>query len=208
MHSVLLHQTFTSLANKYCQDHFLVTKLWQEIEEHYTAEDRHYHTLLHLLNILQLLLENKDNIKDWDTLLFTLFYHDVIYDASLTDNEEKSAELAEERLQYLNVPEPLIQKCKEQILATKTHQSHNDNDTLIFLDADLSILGQDLNTYGKYSQDIQKEYSIYPKLVYTAGRKKVIQHFLEMDRIYKTSFFYNRFEKQSRLNLMHELKNI
>jgi predicted metal-dependent HD superfamily phosphohydrolase len=40
------------------------------------------------------------------------------------------------------------------------------------LDADLSILGKDLDTYLAYTKMIRKEYSIYPDFLYKPGRKK------------------------------------
>lgn len=34
-----------------------------------------------------------------------------------------------------------------------------------------------------------REYSIYSNVVYNSGRKKVLNHFLTMNRIFKTDFF-------------------
>ncbi|HXL55890.1 MAG TPA: hypothetical protein VN958_06525 [Chitinophagaceae bacterium] len=44
--------------------------------------------------------------------------------------------------------------------------------------------------------------------MYNEGRKKVLMHFLEMNRIFKTDEFYNQFEKQARENLKRELKEL
>jgi predicted metal-dependent HD superfamily phosphohydrolase len=52
---------------------------------------------------------------------------------------------------------------------------------------------------------VRKEYLIYPDLIYNPGRKKVLHHFLAMDRIFKTDFFYNKFEQQARQNLRKEI---
>jgi len=67
------------------------------------------------------------------------------------------------------------------------------------------VLGADAETYQQYTQQIRKEYGIYPNIVYNPGRKKVLQHFLSMPHIYKTEVFYNRYEKQARVNLAWEL---
>ena len=80
-----------------------------------------------------------------------------------------------------------------------------DTDTNLFTDADLAILGTDWNSYKKYYQQIRKEYSIYPDMIYNPGRKKVLHHFLHMERIYKTVWFYNRYEQQAIINLEKEL---
>jgi predicted metal-dependent HD superfamily phosphohydrolase len=152
------------------------------------------------------LCEVKDKIKNWQTILFTLFYHDIVYNTLKSDNEDRSAELAEIRMKQINVPIEIIENCKSQILATKKHEDNSDFDTKYFIDADLSILGQDTETYKVYFQNVRKEYSIYPNILYNPGRKKVLKHFLEMDRIYKTDYFYTKYENQAKMNLQNELE--
>jgi predicted metal-dependent HD superfamily phosphohydrolase len=138
--------------------------------------------------------------------LFTLYYHDIIYNSLKSDNEEKSAELAEKRMKQIFVSNDTLELCKKQILATKSHIKSTDSDTNYFTDADLSILGQDWDAYSSYYKNVRKEYSIYPDFVYNPGRKKVLNHFLSMDRIFKTAFFYNRFEIQAKRNLQKEME--
>ena len=123
-----------------------------------------------------------------------------------SDNEEQSAQLAETRMMQMSVPNQLIENCKSQILATKKHLSNSDNDTNYFMDADLSVLGEDWKTYSEYYKNIRKEYSVYPKLVYNPGRKKVLKCFLEMERIFKTDYFFIKFEQQAKYNLQKELE--
>jgi predicted metal-dependent HD superfamily phosphohydrolase len=106
------------------------------------------------------------------------------------------------------VPTEIIENCKSQILATKKHQDSSDIDTNFFIDADLSILGQDTETYKIYFQNVRKEYSIYPDLIYNPGRKKVLKHFLELKRIFKTEYFYAKYENQAKQNLQTELEQI
>jgi predicted metal-dependent HD superfamily phosphohydrolase len=120
----------------------------------------------------------------------------------------KSAEFAEERMQILGIPEERIEKCKVQILATSLRRRSDDRDTNYLLDADLSILGRSGEEYAKYAGEIRKEYSFYPDILYKPGRKKVINHFLGPDRIYKTNHFYDKYEIKARKNLEWELNSI
>ncbi len=122
-----------------------------------------------------------------------------------SDNEEKSALLAIKRLKDLGISESNIQKCSNQILATKGHQISDDYDTNLFTDADLSILGKDEKTYQKYCEDIRREFKVFPTFIYRRGRKKVLNHFLSMERIYKTDIFYQQYEEQANRNLKREL---
>jgi len=201
-----LQQTFTRLAERYSNDSTLVTALWEEIETAYSAKGRFYHNLSHLENLVFQLTEVSTQTEDWDTLLFSLFYHDIVYSATAHDNEEKSAELAAGRLKALGFPEERTAKCVTQILATKGHSVSEDTDTNLFTDADLSILGMEWPVYAAYFAHVRQEYAVYPDLLYNPGRRKVLKHFLSMERIFKTPNFFERLEQQARRNLQEELK--
>lgn len=202
----MLKQTFIKLLSNYIDDEVLTNDLWNEIEKNYSSKDRHYHTLNHLDNLLTQLTDVKGEIQNWESILFTLYYHDIVYNTLKTDNEEHSAELAEMRMKQILVSNETIELCKSQILATKWHTKSTNTDTNYFLDADLSVLGQPWEIYSLYFKNIRKEFSIYPDPVYIPGRIKVLSHFLSMERIYKTDYFYNKFETQAKLNLQKELE--
>ncbi len=202
----MLQETFIKLIKNYTKDDRLAMQLWNEIEENYSNKKRHYHTLDHLEALLQHLLAIRPQIDNWDTILFSLYYHDIIYNPLKTTNEEKSAEFAENRMQLIGVPQITIENCVRQILATKKHLLSADNDTNIFTDADLSILGQPWKVYENYFKQIRNEYALYPDLIYKPGRKKVLQHFLQMERIFKTDLCFTAFELQAKENLQKELE--
>jgi predicted metal-dependent HD superfamily phosphohydrolase len=204
----MLRDLFLQLVTAYTSDYTLAEKLWAEIEEKHSAKSRHYHTLDHLEKLVQELSAYQQELTGWNAILFAVFYHDSIYSVLKKDNEENSAILAEKRLLELGVPAIEIEKCKSYILATKAHQPAADKDTDLFTDADLSILGQPWPLYVAYYKQVRNEYGIYPDLVYNPGRKKVLKHFLQMERIYKTDMFYNKYEQQARKNLQQELDNL
>lgn len=201
----MLKKTFITLLENYTQSQSKIDALWLEIETSYSENTRYYHTLQHLENLLLQLSDVKGQIQQWETVLFTLYYHDVVYDAQKSDNEEKSAELAVRRMREIGIPQEIIERCKEQILATKSHIISSFADTNYFTDADLSVLGQSREIYSAYHQNIRKEYSIYSDSFYNPGRKNVLNHFLSMERIFKTDFFYDKFEFQAKENLQMEL---
>lgn len=200
-----LKERFLENSLFYTQDQNLIGDLWSEIEKKYTEKGRHYHNLEHLENMFSELDAVKDEIENFSVLSFSVFYHDVIYDASSKSNEEKSAEFAAVRLKKLNVDSYFIQKISEQIIATKLHHLSEDSDTNYLLDADLSILGKDSEVYFDYTKKIRKEYSIYPDLLYKPGRKKVLKHFLEQKDIFKTSIFKEKYEDIARKNIQIEI---
>ncbi len=202
----MLRTTFSALAGRYTGNTALIAELWNSIEAKYTGKGRHYHDLRHLENLLTQLDACKVLIEDWDTVLFSLFYHDIIYKATAKDNEEKSAEAAIEALGELGFPDDKTAKCSAIILATKSHSASVDNDTNLFTDADLSILGSDSEEYHAYFKNVRKEYSIYLDFMYNPGRKKVLQHFMGMEYIFKTDFFREKYEEKARQNLQKEIE--
>lgn len=204
----MLKQSFIDLLDIYKTDNATKEMLWTEIETNYSNKKRHYHTLEHLDSLLKQLKELKSQIVNWNTVLFSIYYHDIIYNALKSDNEEKSALLAAKRMKSISVPDNVIESCRSQILATKTHLVSPDKDTNLFTDADLSVLGRDWNSYSAYCEQVRKEYSFFPDLIYKPGRKKVLMHFLKMDRIFKTDYFFEKFESQARKNLQHELEEL
>jgi predicted metal-dependent HD superfamily phosphohydrolase len=201
----MLAKEFAKTVSRYCDNTALAGKLWDEIEKSYAAKGRYYHNQSHLENLLNELASFKESIEDWDCIIFTTAYHDVVYNALKKDNEEQSAALAEERLAEIAFPSDRINKCVQQILATKGHTVSDSQDTNFFTDADLSILGASWEAYETYFKNIRKEYAFYPDLLYKPGRKKVLQHFLSMDKIFKTDKFFSQYEEQARKNLLVEL---
>lgn len=202
-----LADTFLTLVLRY-RDEQNAKMLWHELVEAYSQPHRRYHTLAHLQHVLSHLVEVEQLFKDWDAALFALFYHDVVYRVSNKDNEERSAEFATSRLKSLHVSPDRIEICRLHILATKSHAENQNNDINLFTDADLSILGETWETYRNYCEQVRREYSIYPDLLYKPGRKKVLQHFLQMKTIFKTSFFASRFEQQARQNIAREIAEL
>ena len=204
MFSLLFQTELLSLAI----ENTMIDKLWDEIRLAYNRSNRYYHTENHLNSISEQLLPIKNEIKDWPTLVFSIAYHDIIYDTSRADNEEQSALLAYERLTYLEQSYDRKEKCKQQILSTKGHQNSDDPDTNYFTDADLSVLGVDRDSYLEYVWQIRKEYEHYSDFYYKKGRSNVLNYFLNMNILFKTEYFRDKFEKQARLNIENELKTL
>ncbi|MGD1890374.1 MAG: hypothetical protein ACFB15_07235 [Cyclobacteriaceae bacterium] len=196
------------LAAKFTDDSQLTNELWKEIEASYTTKNRHYHNLAHLSYMADHTVKYQNKLSDSDIVLFSIFYHDIVYDVTRKDNEKKSADLARERLSQLGVPNNKITQCDTQIIATQKHAPSNDADTNYLLDFDLAILGESPTVYQEYTRKIRKEYAIYPGFLYRRGRKKVLQHFLAMDRIFKTDIFYENYEPPARANLKAELESL
>ncbi|CCQ52544.1 hypothetical protein CWATWH8502_2532 [Crocosphaera watsonii WH 8502] len=47
---------------------------------------RYYHNLNHLIHLINLALQYKNNIEDFETLLVSIFYHDFVYEITEKNN--------------------------------------------------------------------------------------------------------------------------
>ena len=203
-----LKERFSGICSLFTNDLKLTENLWAEIEKKYAEKGRHYHNLGHLDNMSTELENVRNKITCFTSVSFSIFYHDAIYNSTSKSNEEKSAEFAIKHLQKLGTDLRFREKVSEQILATKLHERSHDNDINYLLDADLSILGAGPDDYLAYTQKIRKEYSIYPDLLYKPGRKKVLQHFLDSESIFKTNYFIENYEVQARKNIRAEIESL
>ena len=183
-------------------------QLWSEVASKYQEAGRFYHTLQHLEQIYLELVPVKNEISDWQTVIASIAFHDVIYHPLSNDNEEQSAGFAEIKLSEAGSSISQIEKCKKQILATKTHQLSPDADTNYFIDADLAILSAAPEKYSNYAANIRREYSQYADDIYNAGRKQVLMHFLQMQQIFKTPYFHRLYGSQAKKNLASELARL
>lgn len=208
MEAAQLQQRWNALPGWTDNDPGLMGRYWHEIETQYRAKGRHYHTLQHLADMFERWEEVPDSVDDPEVFSLAIFYHDLIYDPRRKDNEVKSAQLAEQRLEICGLSAERIARCSYHILATATHQQQQDPDTRFLLDIDLGILGAEWERYQAYAQQVRREYAMYPGFLYRRGRRKVLQHFLERDRIYQTAHFFEEYELQARKNLEQELAQL
>jgi len=189
---------------KYSNQKTLHTQLWSEIVEAYNSPSRYYHNLVHIHTMITLAGKHKDSIENIQAFYLAIFYHDIIYDASRSDNELQSWIYAENHLKNIPIPPNEMTLIRIYILATKSHELHDNKDVNLLLDLDLFTLGKSWNDYLNYTEEIRQEYSIYPDKLYYNGRFNVLTHFLNSGNIFKTKVFYDAFETQARLNLTTE----
>jgi len=94
------------------------------------------------------------------------------------------------------------------IEATKSHNTTSDFDTNLFLDLDLLILGSKRRDYEQYCINIRKEYRMIPDFIYRRRRKKLLLHYLSLSTLYKTPYFIEKYEEQTKENLMISIREL
>lgn len=84
-------ERFLNLMKKYSDNENYNLECWNEIDNNYSSKYRHYHNLEHLENMFIELDKVKSKVENLDTLLFAIYYHDIIYKATKINNEHRSA---------------------------------------------------------------------------------------------------------------------
>lgn len=205
-----LNTAWIKLISPFTDDTQLITETWQQIQQHYTEKNRAYHNLTHINNMLQEAAKFDQKITDKEVVLLAIWFHDIIYDPLSKTNEKDSAELAKKILSQTNLSPARIQKCYDLILLTVKHQPEATAplDDKLLIDFDLEILSRDWDNYKIYSEQVRKEYWMYPAPLFKSGRKKAMSKFLERPSIYQTPFYQETKEAKARANIKKEMKEL
>ena len=188
------------LWTPYAGDSEVARAEWARLIERWSEPHRGYHTLEHLLLMLELLHAND---ADAATML-AAWYHDAIYDPRSSTNEADSAELAVTALSELGLAD-LAPRVSELVLRTAGHDGDDlDEQTALLLDADLAILGQPPAIYLRYVEGVRREYAHVPDDDFRTARGDIMRDFLGRERIYRTPAFA-ALESPARANIAAEL---
>jgi predicted metal-dependent HD superfamily phosphohydrolase len=137
-----------------------------------------------------------------------IWFHDVIYDPTRGDNEERSADLAVQALQKMGADEQSVAAVKGLILDTRHVAPAASADGRLLVDIDLSILGRPADEFDTYEQAIRREYAYVPDEAFASGRARILRGFLAREWIYATELFRERYEMAARENLRRSLARL
>lgn len=181
----------------------------KDILARYREDHRYYHNELHVKNLLKSAAKFSHKIEDIYSLYLMIWYHDVVYIPKNNDNEEISAQFAASSMQLV-LDRSTIDKIYSAIIFSKHKYKSNcfSPDIQIFLELDLEILGALPETYKKYSENIEKEYTaFFTKEKYVQGRIKFINDMLGKLPIFYTEELQHK-NFTSEKNLTRELKKL
>ena len=187
--------------------------LWQEIAVRYDERQRAYHNAQHIQQLFSQFEQVKHQLSEPHIIALAIYYHDVIYEPTRSDNELKSAEFAVEILEpYLNAEQ--CQYIYALIMMTASHQLNNEmgsdknSDAAYLLDMDLSVLGMPYSEYEQYAKAVREEYVHVTDKNYQKGRTHVLNQLLAHPTLYITNYYRSRLEAQARDNIKREINSL
>lgn len=178
-------------------------RLHDELATRYREQHRSYHTLGHVVAVI----DNLEALGERSVVArLSAFFHDAIYDPQASDNEERSADLATAWLPGYDDIDHVV----ANVLATQQHAlPDNAHATCApFLDADLAILGADPTTYETYRQAIAHEYQHLAVADFRTGRARVLTTFLSRPVLFFSEAGRERWEATARNNLAGEIEQL
>jgi predicted metal-dependent HD superfamily phosphohydrolase len=175
----------------------------------YTDPNRHYHNDEHVLFCLDRLNEVRELCDNYHQVAAAILFHDAIYNTKSEDNERMSADLFMLCLGG-KYDHDTLWKIKSLIMETKhlAKPLPRNTDGMLIRDIDLSIMGFPWEIYCQTEPKIRKEYHWVPEDVFKIHRASFLEDFLKRERIFLTSCFYEKFEKQARENLARSLESL
>jgi predicted metal-dependent HD superfamily phosphohydrolase len=171
----------------------------------YAETQRHYHNGQHITECLREFDRVRATTGNPALVELAIWFHDAVYNPRAHDNEERSADLA---VQFLLGHSASTDLCEiVNVLATKHHVARTPDEAML-IDVDLSILGQPLERFAEYEQQIRREYEWVEANVFAQKRAEILRRFLERPRIYSTEHFFARYDTRARENLRWSLAQL
>ncbi|MZE54378.1 hypothetical protein GTY86_24525 [Streptomyces sp. SID5770] len=173
---------------------------------------RRYHTVDHLRAVLDRVDELTDQGGEGGELelvRLAAWFHDAVYRPDRSENEERSALLAEKALTEAGLTPHEVTEVARLVRLTVTHDPDDgDLNGETLCDVDLAILASAPDTYARYAAAVREEYAFVPEDTFREGRAAVLRHLLDLPRLFRTPYGAAVWEEKARENVEQELKEL
>lgn len=179
----------------------------EHLLERWGEPQRRYHTTAHLAQVLDHVDTLAGHAADPDVVRLAVWFHDAVYRPDRSENEERSAALAERALPEAGVPDAATAEVARLVRLTVTHDpADGDRDGEVLCDADLAVLASAPREYAAYAAQVREEYGFVPDDLFRAGRADVLRHLLGLPRLFRTPHGAAVWEPRARQNVTTELE--
>jgi len=175
----------------------------------YAEPHRRYHGLGHLDDVLRHVDDLASAARQVEVVRLAAWFHDAVYDPTATDNEERSARLAEVALVGMRVDSLVAAEVARLVRVTADHAPPpGDTDGAVLCDADLAVLASAPAAYGAYVDAVRAEYDHLDDATFASGRAAVLRRLLDRDPLFSTDEGRQRWESSARANVTAELARL
>ncbi|MFE2035511.1 hypothetical protein ACFXBB_20105 [Streptomyces scopuliridis] len=175
----------------------------------WSEPQRRYHTTDHLLAVLDRVDTLAEYADDPDVVRLAAWFHDAVYRPDRSENEERSARLAERALPEAGLSEDRTREVARLVRLTTTHAAApGDRNGAVLCDADLAILASGPDAYAAYTAAVREEYGFVPDDAFRTGRAAVLEQLLALPALFRTPYGAREWEARARANLTEELRGL
>jgi predicted metal-dependent HD superfamily phosphohydrolase len=178
----------------------------------YDSPGRYYHTWEHVADCVEHL--RGASCENPRVVFLALVFHDAVYVAGRSDNEQLSAQFAHDVLSAeQSIPPRELAEIERLIIVTKDHHARlglAGRDEATLLDIDLSILAAPRDRYARYAKQIRDEWvpSVTSDTLFRFGRRKFLRGMLAAPHIYLSSSAQQHWDRSARENIAWEIDEL
>ncbi|MFI1399454.1 hypothetical protein [Streptomyces sp. NPDC020681] len=170
---------------------------------------RRYHTTAHLTAVLDHIDTLAAHAADPDLVRLAAWFHDAVYHPDRSENEDRSARLAERALPEAGLTTASTAEVARLVRLTTTHDpAASDTNGAVLCDADLAILASSPGRYAAYTAAVREEYAFVPDAAFREGRAAILRQLLDLPRLFHTPHGEREWEPAARHNLTGELRRL
>jgi len=179
----------------------------RDLLDRWAEPQRRYHTLDHLVAVLNRVTELTAYCDDPDSVTLAAWFHDAVYRPDRSENEERSAHLAERALREAGLPDDRVAEVTRLVRLTILHDpAPGDRNGEVLCDADLAVLAGDPAEYAAYAAAVREEYAFVPDELFRTGRADILLRLLDQPHLFRTPYGRTEWEPVARRNLATELE--
>ncbi|MEY9936368.1 hypothetical protein [Streptacidiphilus sp. MAP5-3] len=181
----------------------------EQLLRRWSEPQRRYHTVRHLAATLSVIDRLAGHAEDADLVRAAAWFHDAIYAPDRSENEERSARLAERVLPELGVSDEAVTEVARLVRLTAAHDpAPGDHNGEVLCDADLAVLGSPPQIYAGYAAAVRAEYAFVPDEDFRNGRADVLERLLALPSLYRTQLARSAYAERAAMNMRTELARL
>lgn len=183
------------------------TSAYMALRRFYAGDDRHQHNLSHIVDGLNKLSEFYREIDDLPAFILAWLFHDSVYDARSSCNEEDSVKAMISFGKEHGIESGLMKCAEPFILVTKHGKNQPEtSDQKYLVDVDMSIIGESLPVFMLYEENVRREYQHLSDREWEKGRGAFLKSLSKP--IFHTNYFNGLYGAQADRNIKASLAMI
>ena len=179
--------------------------VFKEVHDDYSAPGRFYHTPKHIEHCLAQFDLVVGEMEDADAVEMAIWFHDLIFDVNVDDNELQSARRFVE-LANKSMNAEFKTRVYDLIMATAPPRLPKTGDQEFMLDIDLSSFGLPWDDFVRDSIAVRRESPRLSDADFFPGQLAFLESLVSREHFYFTNFFRSRIEESARSNINRHLE--